>query len=113
MNLFKEFFLLEKWNIWKSLVLNFIMIVPIAVLNWLYFIFMEKPANLDYTLALIQFIIDTTAVGVFPSIFLLYYLERKLRLKNLRISEKVNQQLASKLTNNSENEELSFNSQNS
>ena len=111
MNLFKEFFLPEKWNIWKSFLHNVIMIIPIAVLNWFYFVFMGKPVDLDYSL--LQFISITIAVGFFPSIFLVFYLEHKLRRKNLQLSEQANQQLSLKSLSNSGIEELTFKSPNS
>lgn len=109
MNLFKEFFSPEKWNIWKSFVHNFIMIIPIAILNWLYFHLLEKPAELDYSL--INFIFMTIAVGFFPSIFLIYFFEQKLRHTNENLSEKVNKQLQSKMIKNLELENINFISQ--
>ena len=111
MNLFKEFFLPEKWNIWKSFIHNIIMIIPIAVLNWLYTISIDMPMDMNFSL--LQFISITFAVGFFPSIFLVFYLEQRLRRKNILFSKQANQQLESKLSDNLIIEELSFSSQNS
>jgi len=110
MNLFKDFFLPEKWKIWKSFIHNFIMIIPIAVLNWLYATSIKIPIEMNYTLW--EFIFITFAVGFFPSIFLVFYLEQKFRRKNLQLSEKANLQLELNSQNNSEIVELSFSSQN-
>jgi len=110
MNLFKDFFLPEKWNVWKSFIHNFIMIIPIAVLNWLYAISIETAMDRSFTL--LQFVSITFAVGFFPSVFLVFYLEHRLRHKNLQLSKRANQQLESKLLDDSIIEELSFNSQN-
>lgn len=111
MNLFKEFFLPEKWNIWKSFIHNFIMIIPIAVLNWLYATTIKIPIDMNFSL--LQFISITFAVEFFPSLFLVFYLEQRLRRKNLQFSKRANQQLESKSSDNLIIEELSFNPQNS
>ena len=111
MNLFKEFFLPEKWKIWKSFIHNLIMIIPIAVLNWIYAISIETAMDMSFTL--LQFVSITFAVGFFPSIFLVFYLEQKLRRKNIQFSKRANQQLESKSSDNLIIEELSFNLQNS
>ena len=110
MNLFKEFFLPEKWKIWKSFIHNLIMIIPIAVLNWIYAISIETAMDMRFTL--LQFVSITFAVGFFPSVFLVFYLEQRLRNKNLHLSKRANQQLESKLLDDSIIEELSFYSQN-
>lgn len=110
MNFFKNFFLPEKWNVWKSFIHNFIMIIPIAVLNWIYAISIETAMDMSFTL--LQFVSITFAVGFFPSVFLVFYLEQRLRNKNLQLSKRANQQLESKLLDDSKIKELRFNSQN-
>ncbi len=97
MNIFKEFFLPENWRLWKSFVHNFIIIIPIAALNWFYFILTESPGDLSHSF--LNFIFMTIAVGFFPSLILTYYLEQKLRNRNKNFSEKVNKILP---LNNSE-----------
>jgi hypothetical protein len=89
--IFKNFFQPEKWTIWKSIVHNFIMILPIALLNWTYFHNCEKPGDLEYSF--LNFIFMTFAVGLFPSVFLELYVERHLRRKNELLSRMVNQQV--------------------
>jgi len=86
------------------------MIIPIAVLNWLYANSIQMPIDLNFSL--LQFISITFAVGFFPSIFLVFYLEQRLRRKNLQLSKRANLQLELHSKNNSEIEELSFYSQN-
>ncbi len=88
--IFKNFFRPENWNVWKSIVHNFMMIFPIALLNWAYFHCCEKPGDLDYSF--LNFIFMTLAVGVFPSIFLGLFSEHHLRRKNELLSEMVNKQ---------------------
>ncbi|MBU0473671.1 MAG: LytTR family transcriptional regulator [Bacteroidetes bacterium] len=110
MNLFKDFFLPEKWNIWKSFVHNFIMIIPIAILNWIYFQSVEKPVDLDYSIT--NFLFMTIAVGFLPSLFLVYFFELRMRHSNENLSAIVNKQLESKLNNNLEVENINIISQN-
>ncbi len=101
---FKDFFAPEKWNVWKSFVDNLIMIIPIALLNWLYFVTVDKPDSINYSFT--NFIFMTIAVGFFPSMFLIFYLERKLRNENETLSEKVNEKIADRHNENKKSESL-------
>ncbi|MCP5063157.1 MAG: LytTR family transcriptional regulator [Ignavibacteriae bacterium] len=116
MNSSKVFFSSENWNVWKFIILNFIMIIPIAILNWIYAVAMTKHANLDFSFAVIsflKFIFSTITIGFFPFLLLTLYLEQKLRYKNLNISARLNQQLAEKSLNISEKNDMNFDFHNS
>ncbi len=110
-NLFKEFFSPEKWTVWKGIVQNLTIIIPIALCNWLYFDLVGKPSGIDYSFP--RFIFMTVAVGFFPVVFFIYYLEQKLRIKNLILSEKVNRQISSATEPTQKDDELIFKTQSS
>ncbi len=111
MKLFKFFFVLEKWTVWKSYIHNVFIILFISFFNWLYYITFEKPVDSDYSF--FQFIFITLAVGIFPSFFSIFFLEQKYRKINLLLSQKVNNHLNLNSSNNSNIEDLTFNFPNS
>ncbi len=111
MNLFKFFFVLEKWTVWKSYIHNIFIILFISFFNWLYYENFQKPADTDYSF--LQFVLITLAVGIFPSLFSIFFLEQKYRKKNLLLSQKVNNHLNLNSSNNSNIEDFSLNFANS
>jgi len=111
-SLFKAFFLPEKWSTWKFFIFNFVMIIPIAVLNWSYLLLVENVIAQESGPTLLEFLFHTTAVGFFPVVFLTFFLEQKLRARNIELSRRVNNQLEFNSPTNYELEELNFNSQN-
>lgn len=94
MNIFKQFFLPDKWTIWKSFIHNVIIIFPIAILNWIYFENVNKPFDISHSL--LSFIFITFVVGILPSPFFIIYFERRLNSKNLSLSKRVNNKLNNK-----------------
>ena len=76
----------EKWTLGKHIINVFFFIISLAFFNWLYTIWIDSPNYNPFT----PFLVDTLAIGFFPSIFIFLYLERKLRLKNIGISKKIN-----------------------
>ncbi len=111
MNLFKFFFVLEKWTVWKSYIHNIFIILFISFFNWLYYENFQKPVDTDYSF--LQFVLITLAVGIFPSLFSIFFLEQKYRRKNLLLSQKVNNHLNLTSSNNSNIENFSLNFANS
>lgn len=91
MRIFSKFFALDKWVVWKSLIHNAIIILPIALLNWIYFENVFKPDDVSYSF--IEFVFITMGVGILPSPLLILYFERRLSLRNKELSEKINIQL--------------------
>ncbi|MEN8191519.1 MAG: LytTR family DNA-binding domain-containing protein [Bacteroidota bacterium] len=97
MNLFPSFYYPEKWNVWKSTIHSFFMIIFIALMNWLYFSSFNKPSDLNHSF--LYFIYITFVVGAIPSIFSTYYFEQRFRTRNEEIASRVNQQIAVKNSN--------------
>ncbi len=89
MNLFHNFYNTEQWTLGRHIINVFFFIVALALVNWIFTIAVVDPRHGSFT----PFLIDTLAVGFFPSIFVFLYLERKLRLKNIGISEKINKSI--------------------
>ncbi|MCF6269392.1 MAG: hypothetical protein L3J41_06770 [Melioribacteraceae bacterium] len=75
MNLFKNFFSVENWTVGKSFFHSSIITIFIAFFNWLYFITFDKTSNLDFSF--LYFILLTIAVGIFPSMFSIFFLYRQ------------------------------------
>lgn len=91
MRIFSKFFAADKWVVWRSLIHNGIIILPIALLNWIYFKNVFKPDDISYSF--IEFVFITIGVGILPSPLLILYFERKLSSRNKELSEKMNMQL--------------------
>ena len=94
MKLFHGFYNPEQWTLGRHIINVFFFIVALALVNWIFTIAVVDPRHGSFT----PFLIDTLAVGFFPSIFVFLYLERKLRLQNVGISEKLNNSFL-KITN--------------
>ncbi len=90
MKIFNNFYNPENWLVWKHLVNILVIIVSISLSN--YFFSFASSIPLDDYYSLPTFIIRTTAVGFFPSIVIVIYLENKLRKKNVKISGEINKQ---------------------
>ena len=86
MKLFHGFYNPEQWTLGRHIINVFFFIIALALANWIFTIAVVDPKHGSFT----PFLIDTLAVGFFPSIFVFLYLERKLRLQNVGISEKLN-----------------------
>ena len=86
MIILKRFYDSEKWTLGKHIINVFFFVISLAFFNWLYTICIDSPNYNPFT----PFLVDTLAIGFFPSIFIFLYLERKLRLKNIGISKKIN-----------------------
>ena len=56
MKIFPNFFESENWVVWKSLIHNSIIILPIALLNWIYFDNVYKPQDISYSFVSFLFI---------------------------------------------------------
>ncbi len=86
MKLFQRFYDSEQWTLGRHIINVFFLIVSLAFLNWLFTVWVVDSKYNSFA----PFLIDTLAIGFFPSIFIFFYLERKLRLQNIGISEKIN-----------------------
>jgi len=86
MSFFRQFYNPQNWTLGRHLVNVLFFIVLLAIFNWLYTVWVDFPGYNPF----IPFLIDTLTIGFFPVIFVLLYLERKLRIKNVKLSEKIN-----------------------
>ena len=86
MNLFRRFYVAERWTLGKHIVNVFFLIVSLAFFNWLFTIWVVDSNYVPFT----PFLADTLAVGFFPLIFIFLFLERKMRLNNIGLSTEIN-----------------------
>jgi hypothetical protein len=86
MNIFHQFYNPLKWTLGKHLINVLFFIASLAFFNWLFTVWIYYPNYNAFT----PFLIDTLSLGFFPVIFIFFYLERKLRIKNIILSEKFN-----------------------
>lgn len=106
MKIFSNFFAPGNWVVWKSVIHNSIIILPIALLNWIYFQNVYKPEDVSYSF--ITFVFITIGVGILPSPILILYFERRLNSKNKLLSEKVIQKLSLSKIAKENNAEIEF-----
>ena len=83
---FSKFYDPQNWTLGKHIINVFFFIISLAFFNWLYTIWIDYPNYSPF----LPFLIDTLSIGFFPSIFIFFYLERKLRLKNIGLSKRIN-----------------------
>ncbi len=86
MNLFKNFYDPQKWTLGKHLINVLFFIISLAFFNWLFTVWLDYPKYNPF----LPFLMDTITIGFFPSIFVFIYLERKLRMKNVKLSSEIN-----------------------
>jgi hypothetical protein len=86
MNVFRKFYTPQDWTLGKHLTNALFFITSLAFFNWLFTVWIDYPNYNPFT----PFLIDTLALGFFPMIFIFLYLERKLRVKNINLSQKIN-----------------------
>ncbi len=86
MNIFNRFYAPQNWTLGKHLVNVLFFIILLALFNWLFTVWVDFPGYNPF----VPFLIDTITIGFFPAIFIFLYLERKLRIKNVKLSEKIN-----------------------
>jgi hypothetical protein len=109
--LFKNYFTNKNWNVGKSLLFSFWIILNIATLNWIYNEFLGHTviAHHDF----ISFVSITIAVGFFP-MFVFTVLEEKMRhkkelsYKTIKVSEQTKSIKKIKIVGENENEQLNI-----
>jgi len=92
MKIFRKFYSPQNWTLGKHLINVFFFITSLAFFNWLFTVWIDYPNYNLFT----PFLVDTLALGFFPMIFVFLYLERKLRFKNVKLSEKINRVIEKK-----------------
>lgn len=76
----KQFFDFDKWTIKRNTIFLVAQFFIISVLNWTYNSTIGKEVTIQHSL--LTFIFITISVGIFPTFFLIYILEKNLSRKN-------------------------------
>jgi len=84
---FPKFFEKDKWTIGKNLFSILLVIIVIAILNWLYNSTVGKNITEQYNL--LSFLFITISVGFFPTIFLVILTEKYLSKKHDEIAQNI------------------------
>ena len=99
----------DKWTIKKNLIFITIQFLIISILNWIY------NSTIGYGIVkqygLLSFIFITVTVGIIPTLFLIYFIERNLARKNNFIATNFNESIKHRVDKN-ENPEIKLLSQN-
>lgn len=69
----------DHWNVGKTILLISLQLLCISTLNWLYTNYASTSLNNSVMHSFFYFLFITISVGIFPCIFLVLFLERKLR----------------------------------
>ena len=80
----KNLFDFDKWTIKKNVMFIVVQFLIITVLNWIYNSIIGKEITEQHSLFFFVFI--TVSVGIIPTLFLLYFIEKKLDRKNQHIA---------------------------
>ncbi len=75
---------LKKWNIKSALIFIIVQFLIITILNWTYNSIVGKDITEQHSLLFFVFI--TTSVGIIPTFFLIYFIEKHLTPKNQYIA---------------------------
>jgi len=82
--IFKKLFDFDKWSIKRNAVFIIIQFLIITVLNWIYNSTIGKGITEQFNLLFFVFI--TVSVGIIPTFFLIYFIEKNLARKNQQIA---------------------------
>ncbi len=107
--IFKHLFDFDKWTIKKNAVFIVIQFLIITVLNWIYNSTIGKGITEQYSL--FHFVFITVSVGIIPTLFLIYFIEKNLSRKNQHIATNFTKSIQHR-TNISENSKIKLLSQN-
>jgi len=80
--IFKDFFNFENWTIKKNYIFISIHFLLIIILNWIY----NTTIGITEQHSLLYFILITVSVGIFPTLFLMYFIEKILTNKSQSIA---------------------------
>lgn len=84
--MFKDYFLSENWTVGKMVLFSVLHFVIIAVLNWLY---AGYKSGETHAIGLPMFILITLSVGIFPTFFEVYLIEKFLARKHKHVAQKL------------------------
>lgn len=85
---FKSFFKPETWTIWRNVIFIIIVLFTTSISTW-YFNYKVKASYGMEVLSLSKFIYYTFVVGLFPSIMVIFFNERSVRLRKIKRVEEL------------------------
>ena len=100
---------LDKWTIKKNIVFITIQFLVVTILNWVYNSTVGYGIVEQYNI--LFFVGITISVGIIPTLFLVYFIEKNLSQKNKHIATNFNKSIQQR-TNKSENQKIKLLSQN-
>jgi len=80
----KKLFDFDKWTIKKNIIFIVVQFLIVTVLNWIYNSIIGKDITEQHSLFFFVFI--TVSVGIIPTFFLIYIIEKNLTRKNKKIA---------------------------
>ena len=108
-NISKSLFDFDKWTIKKNVIFIVAQFLIITVLNWIYNSTIGKGITEQHSL--FYFVFITVSVGIIPTLFLIYFIEKNLSRKNQHIATNFTKSIQHR-TNISENSKIKLLSQN-
>ncbi len=108
-NIFKSQFDFDNWTIKKNAIFIIIQFLFITVFNWIYNSTVGKGITAQHSL--FYFIFITVSVGIIPTLFLIYFIERNLLRRNQHIATNFSKNIQER-TKNTENSKIKLSSQN-
>lgn len=89
--IYKQFFDTDNWTIKKNAIFISFQFLAITILNWVF----NSTVGQDITTqhSLLFFIFITISVGIIPTIFLTYFIERNLEKRNQNLAKTFNNKL--------------------
>ena len=102
-NILKSQFDFDKWTIKKNVIFIVIQFLIITILNWIYNSTIGKEITEQHSLFFFVFI--TVSVGLIPTLFLIYFIEKNLSRKNQHIATSFSKSIQDR-TNKSENSKI-------
>ena len=107
--IFTNLFDFDKWTIKKNVIFIIIQFLIITILNWIYNSTIGYGITEQYSLFFFVFI--TVSVGIIPTLFMIYFIEKNLARKNKHIATNFNKNIQYR-TSTSENPKIKLLSQN-
>ena len=107
--IFTNLFDFDKWTIKKNVIFIIIQFLIITIFNWIYNSTIGKGITEQHSL--FYFIFITVSVGIIPTLFMIYFIEKNLARKNKHFATNFNKNIQHR-TNTSENLKIKLLSQN-
>lgn len=90
-NIIPNFFNPNKWNVGKTILFIIGILAAISVGNWLYNSYFFEGISFQHSLG--HFVFITVSVGIFPVIFLIFFIELYLNRANQSLAQSVDEKI--------------------